>query len=159
MELDRVPLWRGNDVAVKQLTEDFSRYLYLPRLLSSSVLAQCISEGVSYLTWEQDSLPGRIKRDEAALRYRGLRCVPIFHTPIRTLSGSSVKPDVALKQLERESKPVRIELSPERVELRPSEQFHLLSKPMMLRDPCNPQTPHGQPRRLDRCFRHLHRWS
>ncbi len=31
MELDRVPLWRGSHVAVKQLIEDFGRYLYLPR--------------------------------------------------------------------------------------------------------------------------------
>lgn len=26
MELDRVPLWRSNHVAVKQLVEDFARY-------------------------------------------------------------------------------------------------------------------------------------
>lgn len=32
-EMDRIPLWRGNDhVAVKQLVEDFARYPYLPRL-------------------------------------------------------------------------------------------------------------------------------
>ena len=30
--LDDVPLWRGDHVAVKQLVEDFARYLYLPRL-------------------------------------------------------------------------------------------------------------------------------
>ena len=30
MELDRVPLWRGDHVAIKQLVEDFARYLYLP---------------------------------------------------------------------------------------------------------------------------------
>jgi hypothetical protein len=27
MELDRVPLWRNNHVAVKQLAEDFARYV------------------------------------------------------------------------------------------------------------------------------------
>ena len=32
------PLWRGDHVAVKQLVEDFARYLYLPRLKSSAVL-------------------------------------------------------------------------------------------------------------------------
>ena len=31
-ELDRVPLWRGDHVGVKQLTEDVAKYLYLPRL-------------------------------------------------------------------------------------------------------------------------------
>jgi len=29
MERDRVPLWRNNHVAVKQLAEDFARYVYL----------------------------------------------------------------------------------------------------------------------------------
>jgi hypothetical protein len=38
MELDRVPLWRGDHVAIKQLVEDFARYLYLPRLKDSAVL-------------------------------------------------------------------------------------------------------------------------
>src|SRR5207249_11571982 len=38
MELDRVPLWRENHVAIKQLVEDFARYLYLPRLTEPSVL-------------------------------------------------------------------------------------------------------------------------
>src|SRR5205807_6256337 len=32
MELDRIPLWRGNHVPIKQLTEDFAQYPYLPRL-------------------------------------------------------------------------------------------------------------------------------
>ena len=35
MELDRLPLWRGNHVSVKQIAEDFARYIYLPRLLLS----------------------------------------------------------------------------------------------------------------------------
>ena len=32
MELDRVPLWRGDQVPIKQIVEDFARYLYLPRV-------------------------------------------------------------------------------------------------------------------------------
>ena len=35
MELDRVPLWRGDHVSIRQLVEDFGRYLYLPRLQTS----------------------------------------------------------------------------------------------------------------------------
>ena len=31
MELERVPLWRGDHVAVKLLVEDFARYLYRKR--------------------------------------------------------------------------------------------------------------------------------
>ena len=46
MELDRVPLWRGDHVAVKQLAEDFARYLYLPRLKDSAVLVGAVRDGV-----------------------------------------------------------------------------------------------------------------
>ena len=51
MELDKIPLWRGNHVAVKQLVEDFARYLYLPRLKDSGVLLDAIRDGVNLLTW------------------------------------------------------------------------------------------------------------
>jgi len=32
MEMDKVPLWRGDHVSVLQLAQDFASYLYLPRL-------------------------------------------------------------------------------------------------------------------------------
>jgi hypothetical protein len=38
--MDRVPLWRGNHVAVKQLTDDFARSLYLPRPGGPAVLVR-----------------------------------------------------------------------------------------------------------------------
>ena len=38
--LDDVLLWRGDHVAVRQLVEDFARYLYLPRLAGPEVLGQ-----------------------------------------------------------------------------------------------------------------------
>ena len=46
MELDRVPLWRGESVSIKQLAEDFARYLYLPRLKDSSVLVSAARDGL-----------------------------------------------------------------------------------------------------------------
>lgn len=49
MELDRVPLWRGDHVAIKQLAEDFPRYAYLPRLRDSSVLTGSIADGLRLL--------------------------------------------------------------------------------------------------------------
>jgi hypothetical protein len=55
MPLDRVPLWRGDHVAAKQLVEDFARYLYLPRLAETRVLLDAIGDGLSLLTWEQDT--------------------------------------------------------------------------------------------------------
>src|SRR6266478_1870428 len=55
MEMDRVPLWRGNHVAIRQLVEDFARYLYLPRLQNTNVLLNSIRDGLSLLTWEHDA--------------------------------------------------------------------------------------------------------
>ena len=55
MPLDKVPLWRGDHVTVKQLVEDFARYLYLPRLVETKVLLDAIGDGLSLLTWEQDT--------------------------------------------------------------------------------------------------------
>jgi hypothetical protein len=49
MELDRVPLWRGNHVAVKQLVEDFARYLCLPHLKDPTVLLQAVRDGLGLL--------------------------------------------------------------------------------------------------------------
>ena len=55
MEMDRVPLWRGNHVAIRQLVEDFGRYLYLPRLQAPAVLVDAVRSGLALLTWEQDA--------------------------------------------------------------------------------------------------------
>jgi hypothetical protein len=72
MEMDRVPLWRGNHVAVKQLIEDFGRYLYLPRLQSPSVLVDAIRSELALLTWEKDAFAYAESYDESIPRYRGL---------------------------------------------------------------------------------------
>ena len=47
MELDRVPLWRGDHVSIKQIVEDFARYLYLPRASDPTVLLKSIGDGVA----------------------------------------------------------------------------------------------------------------
>ena len=55
LELDRVPLWRGDHVSLKQLAEDFALYLYLPRLQDADVLLGAIRDGVGLLTWQQET--------------------------------------------------------------------------------------------------------
>lgn len=102
MELDRVPLWRGDHVAVKQLVEDFARYLYLPRLKDSSVLLGAIQEGVGLLTWEQDSFAYADSYDDGAERYRGLRGGQVVLAIDADSSVLLVKPDVARRQLDAE---------------------------------------------------------
>ncbi len=73
MELDRVPLWRGDHVSVKQLAQDFAKYPYLPRLVEPSVLIEAERQGVALLTWEREGFGYADSLDEAAGRYRGLR--------------------------------------------------------------------------------------
>jgi hypothetical protein len=93
--LDRVPLWRGNHVSIKQLTEDFGRYLYLPRLKDTTVLLDAIKEGVGVLTWVNDSFAYADSFDEASNRYRGLRGGQNINLSEGNLNGLLVKPDIA----------------------------------------------------------------
>jgi predicted AAA+ superfamily ATPase len=102
MPLDRVPLWRGEHVAVKQLVDDFARYLYLPRLSESKVLLDAIGDGLSLLTWEQDTFAYADSFDEASRRYRGLR----FGQRVTITDGSTgflVNPEAARRQIVSET--------------------------------------------------------
>ncbi len=103
MELDRIPLWRGNHVAIKQLTEDFARYLYLPRLKDSSVLLGAIRDGVGLLTWEHDAFAFADSYDDGADRYRGLRAGHLLALTHADSPGLLVKSSVASKQLQAET--------------------------------------------------------
>ena len=105
MELDRVPLWRGDHVSIKQIGEDFARYLYLPRLRDSTVLLNAISDGVGLLTWEQDAYALADSFDDEAKRYRGLRGGQVVSLPDIDAPGLLVKPDIARQQLDAEIAP------------------------------------------------------
>ena len=104
MELDRVPLWRGEHVAVRQLVDDFARYSYLPRLKDPSVLLEAIRNGLALMTWEQDSFAYADGYDDSAGRYRGLQS-----GPRGALSdddpGLVVHPQVARRQMDAETVP------------------------------------------------------
>ncbi len=105
MELDRIPLWRGDHVAIKQLAEDFARYMYLPRLKDSLVLSAAAQDGLGLLLWSQESFAYADSYDEAAKRYRGLRCGKQLSLAPDNLDGLLVKPDVAAAQLSAETAP------------------------------------------------------
>ena len=102
MELDRVPLWRGDHVPIKQIVEDFARYLYLPRVGDPTVLLKAISDGVALLTWEHDAFALADSFDDEAKRYRGLRGGQLVSLPDADAPGLLVKPDVARQQLDAE---------------------------------------------------------
>jgi predicted AAA+ superfamily ATPase len=103
MDLDRVPLWRGDHVSIKQLIDDFGRYLYLPRLQGPSVLLGAIRDGLGLLLWQQDSFAYADSFDETAGRYRGLRSGQNIPISEANTSGLIVHPDVARKQMEADA--------------------------------------------------------
>ena len=104
MELDRIPLWRGDHVSVRQLLDDFARFSYLPRLKEPRVLLEAIRNGLSLMTWKLDSFAYADSYDEAEGRYRGLH-----HGPRGVLLDSDpgliVRPDVAEHQIKSEVDP------------------------------------------------------
>jgi len=106
MELDRVPLWRGDHVTIKQIVEDFARYCYLPRVKEPAVLFQAIHDGLGLLTWQSETFAYADGFDEAATRYRGLRCGQTVHVSEGNWTGLLVRPEVADRQRAAETPPV-----------------------------------------------------
>ncbi len=102
-ELDRIPLWRGNHVGVKQLADDMARYLYLPRLRDEDVLVEAVRDGLGCLTWREETFAYAEGFDEARGRYKGLRGGQAGQV---LLDGHAllVKPDAAAPQIEAESR-------------------------------------------------------
>jgi hypothetical protein len=100
--LDDVPLWRGEHVAVRQLVEDFARYLYLPQLAGSEVLVHAIRDGVALLTWQSDTFAYAESHDEGGARYRGLRGGQAVSLSAES-AGLLVKPDLARRQMDAET--------------------------------------------------------
>jgi hypothetical protein len=99
-----VPLWRGNHVGVKLLVDDFAKYLYLPRVKNAQVILDAIQDGVSRLTWAQDTFAYADYYDATGDRYRGLEA---GRRPTVQLNANSVvvKPGVAAAQIEKDSAP------------------------------------------------------
>jgi hypothetical protein len=104
LEMDRVPLWRGDHVSIQQLIEDFGRYPYLPRLQTSAVLVKAINEGLALLTWEQDAFAYAEGYDEIQGRYRGLRGGEQVRITADD-AGLLVQPEVARRQIDKEKAP------------------------------------------------------
>ncbi len=99
--MDDVPLWRGDHVEVKQLVEDFARYLYLPRVAAPEVLVHAMRDGLAMLMWHKDSFACADAYDDAAKRYRGLRAGQVVSL---SADGAAllVRPEVARRQMDAE---------------------------------------------------------
>jgi hypothetical protein len=105
MELDRVPLWRGDHVPIKVLVEDFARYLYLPRLRNPDVLLTSVMDGLGSTTWRQDSFASADSYGEGSKRFRGLLCGRTRRLADADAPGVVVKSEAALRQVEAEKTP------------------------------------------------------
>jgi hypothetical protein len=102
LELDKVPLWRGGHVGIRQLLNDFATYLYLPRLKNPDVLIAAIRDGLSRLTWQSDTFAYADSWDEKNKRYVGLQA----GESVRVLAdGDSllVQSDIAKAQMAAEA--------------------------------------------------------
>ena len=106
IELDRIPLWRGEHVSIPQLIEDFAQYLYLPRLQDPAVLLGAAADGVALLTWEKDTFAYADSFDEDSGRYRGLRSGQVISLVDPAAPGLLVRPAAARRQLNAEEEPV-----------------------------------------------------
>ena len=98
-ELDRIPLWTGNHVGIKQLCEYMARYLYLPRLRDEQVLFAAIQDGAANLMWQSDTFAYAEGWDEQRQRYQGL----VAAQAIRIIVDDRalvVKPEAAIAQFD-----------------------------------------------------------
>jgi len=98
-ELDRIPLWTGNHVSIKQLAEYMVRYLYLPRLRDEQVLVAAIQDGVANPVWQAETFGYAEAWDEQRRRYQGLRAGETIRALLDDRS-LLVKPDAAAPQFE-----------------------------------------------------------
>lgn len=104
MELDRIPLWRGEEkdrAPLKQLADDFATYLYLPRLRDDDVLLAAVQDGINQISWDPDTFAYADAYDQNADRYLGLKAGEAGSVSI-TSSSVLVKPKRAAQQLEED---------------------------------------------------------
>lgn len=105
LELDKVPLWDGNHIRLDVLADYFAKYLYLPRVCGPSVLTEAVVDGVSLLSWRQDTFAYADRFDEATGRYVGLKAGQQIQLQGGVQSGLVVRPEVAAQQSEQEAAP------------------------------------------------------
>ena len=101
LDLDRF-LWTDRDhVGVRELADAYGKYLYLPRLRDQGVLVEAITNGVSALTWRQDTFAYAQAFDEKGDRYQGLIAGRLADVLVDD-SAVVIKSEVAAPQLEAE---------------------------------------------------------
>ncbi len=104
-DLDRIPLWRGNHVNIKELADYFSRYVYLPRFKNTDVLLAAIQDGVQSQQWERETFAYADDWDSEHNRYLGLKVGQLTQLTLNS-KNLVVKPGAAAAQIAAEAPPV-----------------------------------------------------
>lgn len=104
-ELDRIPLWRGDYVSLKELADFFARYVYRPRLKSSDVLLDAIREGLQSLVWQQETFAYADDCDYERGRFLGLKARQQIAVTLNN-NAVLVKLEVAAAQMAADAVPV-----------------------------------------------------
>ena len=101
-EMDRIPLWRGKHVSVKELADYFAQYIYLPRLKNTEVLLTAIREGLQSLVWASETFAYADSWDAERNRYLGLKAGQQVQV-ILDANSVLVKPEAATAQFAAEA--------------------------------------------------------
>lgn len=100
LDNELAPRWADGHVSIRQLWEDFAKYVYLPRLRDMDVLLATIEAGPSSTVWQSEGFAVGAGVDEASGRYLGLSAGsrPALVSPTAVV----VRPEFAIGQLEAE---------------------------------------------------------
>lgn len=103
MELDKFNLWgTGDHISLSQLWEYFARYPYLSRLRDEHVLMEAVQNGTAQITWgELFAYADSFNADKN--EYTGLTVGQRIQSRLSG-QGLLVRPEVAQRQLEQQSK-------------------------------------------------------
>ncbi len=145
MELDRVPLWRGDHISVRQVIEDFASYLYLPRVKNPAVIVSAIQAGMCLLTWEKESFAYADSYDDVENRFRGLRYLQSVDLSPDAPVGVLVQPETAMRQTAAETQNAS-------AQIQHTDYVHEADGPNWFSDGTQPTDPPpatgGQPKRF-----------
>jgi len=98
-EIDKIPLWKGDDLGLKELISYYFQYPYLSRVTAPEVLINAVREGISNSSWEKETFAYASGKDPKTGRYLGLLGGKMGSV-IQDGASLLVKSEVAAKQIE-----------------------------------------------------------
>ncbi len=100
LDAELAPLWDDGDVSIRDLWENFAKYVYLPRLRDVDVLVAAVEAAPALTTWQAEGFATAVGTDGSG-RYLGLTSGS--HPGSLQPAALIVSPAFALGQLEAEA--------------------------------------------------------